>query len=52
MRKTIMILAGSLGLWFASGLVLAETALVEGEVKKVDASAGKLDHQARCHQEQ
>jgi len=42
MRKTIMMLVSSLGLSIASGLVLAETALVEGEVKKVDASAGKL----------
>ena len=42
MRKTIMALVSSLGLSIASGLVLAETALVDGEVKKVDASAGKL----------
>ena len=42
MRKTILTLATGLALSFVSSLAPAQSAMVDGEVKKVDASAGKL----------
>jgi Cu(I)/Ag(I) efflux system periplasmic protein CusF len=42
MRKIALTLTTGLALTFAATVAQAQSALVDGEVKKVDASAGKL----------
>jgi Cu(I)/Ag(I) efflux system protein CusF len=42
MRKTIMVLATTLSLSLSSLSSLAQSAMVDGEVMKVDESAGKI----------
>jgi Cu/Ag efflux protein CusF len=42
MRKTMMVLATALGLSFSTLAAFAQSAMVDGEVMKIDQSAGKI----------